>query len=57
MDQYEGYLCLAIIWDRYEGPPTVLTIALYGNLFLAIIMDGYKVPHTALTITLHRGLY
>jgi hypothetical protein len=43
--------------DRYEGPQTLLTIALHGSLYLAIIMDQYEEPHTALKIALHEGLY
>jgi hypothetical protein len=43
--------------DRYEGPLTDLTTALYRGLYFAIIMDRYGGPKTALTIALHDCLY
>jgi hypothetical protein len=36
--------------DRYGGPLTGLTIALYGGLYLAIIIDRYLGHLTALNI-------
>jgi hypothetical protein len=32
--------------DRYEGPQTTLSIALFGGFYIALIMDHY-------TLTIH----
>jgi hypothetical protein len=39
--------------DRYCGPHTLLTIALYGGLYFDNIMDQNGGPHTALITALH----
>jgi hypothetical protein len=43
--------------DRYGGPQTAVSIALYGGLYLAIIMDSYGGRQNALTLALHGGFY
>jgi hypothetical protein len=42
--------------DRYEGPPSALTIALDGGHYLGIVMDCYGGPLTAITIALNGGI-
>jgi hypothetical protein len=43
--------------DRYGGPHTDITIALYGALYISNIMDRYGGPNTALTLALHGDLF
>jgi hypothetical protein len=43
--------------DRYGGPQSALTIALYIGRYLAFIMDHYERPQRALTLELHIELY
>jgi hypothetical protein len=43
--------------DRYEGPHTVLAIALHICLCLEIIVDHYEGPHTYHNLAFHGRLY